>query len=128
GHGIKRNREERVVIEKAIAGADDGLAIARGVPRQTEARGNILVLTRYAFHNAQSFLRSSVDGRSCRKKRSQIGVVTQAVIDRQILGDAPGILGKEPNRDIVKGLIGNANALNIFGGNTGPIRLQASES
>ncbi len=93
-----------MIVEETVAGADDGLAIAGGIPSESEPRSDILVLARDAFLDAERLFGGGIDGGSRGKERGEIGVITQTVIDRQFSGDAPGILSKETDGNIVEGL------------------------
>ena len=75
--------------------------------------------------NAQSLFRGGVDG-SCRsEERGEVRVVAQTVINGELAGDAPGILSKEADRDVVKGFVGSADALNEIRRNAKAIGLKS---
>ncbi len=62
---IESNCTERppsavMVVEQAITGADDGLAIAGGVPGQSDTGSDVVVIARNAFHNTESLLRGGI--------------------------------------------------------------------
>src|SRR5262249_21350469 len=44
GDGVEGSGEKRMVIEHAIAGADDGFAVAARIPSDADARGDVVVI------------------------------------------------------------------------------------
>ena len=49
-----------MIVENPEAGADNGLAIAGGIPGQAYPGGDIVVIARNAFHNAECLLRGGI--------------------------------------------------------------------
>src|SRR6266853_5677666 len=102
-----------MVVEEAVAHADNGFSVTGGVPGQTEAWGDVVVIARNAFDNAQSFFRGGVDGGGRSEQRRNFHVITHAVIQSQLAVNAPRILREKAKGQIVQGLVGLAAALNV---------------
>ena len=122
---VERNCQERVIVEKSVAGADDSFAVAHRIPRQAKARRNVVVVPGNAFDNAERFFSGGVDRGSGGKKRRDFHVVASAIVQGQLWSDSPGILRKEAERQIVERLVGLPDALNVGSGNAQAIGLQA---
>src|SRR5712671_6810545 len=82
-----------MVVEEAVAHTDNGFSVAGRVPGQTEAWGDVVVIARNAFDNAQSFFRGGVDGGGRGEQRRNFHVITDAVIQSQL-----GINARNPER------------------------------
>src|SRR4029077_7036795 len=63
-HCVESSSQQRVVIEHPEAGADNGLAFARGIPGQSYPGSDVVVIARNAFHDAERLLRGGIYGRS----------------------------------------------------------------
>src|SRR3981189_1452752 len=59
-HGVECSSQQRMVVENPVAGADNGLAIAGGIPGQSDTGGDVVVIARNAFHNTESLLRGGI--------------------------------------------------------------------
>src|SRR5260370_14434984 len=102
-----------MVVEEAVGHGDKGFAVAGWIPGQTEAWGDVVVIARNAFDNAQGFFRGGVDGSGRSEQRSNFHVITDALIQSQLAFNAPGILCEKAEGEIVEGLVGVADALDV---------------
>src|SRR5438874_9886212 len=65
-----------MIVKQTETGANDGLAVTGGIPSQTKARGNILIVAGDAFDDAEGLFRGGVD-RGCRcEERADFHVVS----------------------------------------------------
>src|SRR5215469_10361931 len=116
-----------MIIKQTVTGAHNGFAVANGIPSQPDSRRDVVVIAGDALKHAQGLLGGRVCRRRRREQRREFQVVAHTVIEREFPGHAPGILCKQGDGDIVEGLIGCADALNIFRRYSEAIRLQAVE-
>src|SRR2546429_2636236 len=117
-----------MIVEETETGANDGLAVHGGIPSQTKARGNILIVAGDAFDDAEGLFCGGVD-RGCRcEERADFHVVSYAVVQGQFAVHAPTVLQKETKRKVVKGLVGIADSLDERGWNSETVGLQAGRA
>src|ERR1700726_4527607 len=102
-----------MVVKEAVAGADHSLAIAPGIPSQANAGSNIFVVAGDALDDTELFFGSGVNGGGGRKERADFDVIAHAVVNRELAGGSPGVLGKETEGKIVKRRVGLPDALNV---------------
>src|SRR5260370_34108896 len=102
-----------MVVENPEANADDGLTIVSGVPGQSNSRTNVLVIPRNGFHNAEGLLRGGIHGGCRREERADFHVIAHSVINGQVLVQNPVVLREKAYGDIVKGIIGISNPLDV---------------
>src|SRR5882757_5047533 len=117
-----------MVVKEAVAGADDGFAIALWIPSESDSRRNIVVVARDALDDAELLFGRGVNGGGGRKERADFDIVTDAVVHGELAGGAPGVLGKEPEGKIVKGSVGRADPLNIGLRDADAVGLRAGDS
>ncbi len=121
-------RESRVVVEKSVAGADDGLTVAPGIPRNANARGHVVGVNRNAFLDAKRLFGCRVGWSASRKGGLPSDVVAHAVIEREFLIYFPAILREDAEQLIVERSIRLADALVENRGQTQAVRLNGSEA
>src|SRR5712692_11419023 len=114
-----------MVVEHPEARADNSLAIAGGIPGQTNAGGDIVIVARNSFHNAESLLRGGIHGGSRREERTDFRVIAHTVIDSQVPVQPPVVLEEVAHRDIIEGIVGISDSLDVRGRNSQAIGLQA---
>ncbi len=102
-----------MVIEDPEAGADDGLAIANRIPCQSNSGTDVFVIARNAFHNAEGLLGGGIQGGRGREERADFYVVAHTVIDGQVLIQDPVVLREKAYGDIVEGIVGISNPLDV---------------
>src|SRR5258708_2742464 len=117
-----------MVVKEAVAGADDGFAIALWIPSESDSRRNIVVVAGDALDDAELLCGGGVNGGGGSKERADFEVVANAVVQGELAGGAPGVLGKDPEGKIVKGSVGRADALNIGLRDADAIGLRAGDS
>src|SRR5258708_5627341 len=117
-----------MIVEETETRANDRLAVAGGIPSQSKARGNILIVAGDAFDDAEGLFRGGID-RGCRcEERADFHVVSYAVVQAQLAAHAPTVLQKETKRKVVKGLIGIADSLDERGWNSETVGLKAGRA
>src|SRR5436309_4638707 len=114
-----------MIIKQTVTGTDDSLTVTCWIPGQSNARSHIVVIARDAFPNAKGLFRGRVHGGCWREERTDFYVVAHTVIDGQVAVHAPAILKKEAHGDIVKRIVGIADALDVRSRNSQTIRLQS---
>src|SRR5260370_5120497 len=106
-----------MVVEKSEASADDGFAAARGIKGQAEARSNVVVVARNAFDHAESFFSGGIDRSRGREERTEFDVIADAVIERELAIHFPLVLREKSHGNVIEGLLGISDALDVSGGN-----------
>src|SRR5258708_22837711 len=114
-----------MVVENPEASADDGFAIASRIPCQSNSGTYVLVIARNAFHNAEGLLGGGIHGGRGREKRADFHVVAHTVVDGQVLVQDPVVLREKANRDIVEGIVGISNSLDVRRRNSQAVGLEA---
>src|SRR6516225_4642198 len=112
-----------MVIEHAVAGADDRLAISDGIPRQAKARGHVVVIARYAFDNPEGLFRCGVHRRRRSKQRADFDIVAHPIIDGEMPVQEPAFLLKERYGVVVERLVGVPDSFDVGGGHPETVRL-----
>src|SRR5213594_1988263 len=102
---IERERQQRMTVKHPIAGADNGFAVISGIPRQADARRNIVGVARNALNDPQSILCFSRDFIHRRKDWCEFDVITHAVVQRQVRVQPPRILSEQTQRRIAERLV-----------------------
>ncbi len=87
-----------MVVKEAVAGADDGFAIALWIPSESDSRRNIVVVAGDALDDSELLFSGGVNGCGGSKERADFDVVADAVVHGELAGGAPGVLNKEPKR------------------------------
>jgi len=128
GSGVKGDGEQRVIVEEAIAGADDGFAVTSGIPSDAEAGGDVAIVAGKAFDDAEGLLRLGVDRRGRSKKRGNFDVVADAVVDGEFPSNAPRVLAEEGEGYVVKGHVGVSDTLDINRGIAEAVGLRVGDS
>src|SRR5580704_17543728 len=100
-----------MVVEKAVSRANHGLAIAPGVPGDSDAGSDVIGVCGNAFHDAESFFSDSVQSRRGFKNRQPFDVVAHAVVQSELVIDFPTVLGEDAERLVVEGTIRLTNPL-----------------
>ncbi len=107
----KIEAEQRMIVEHSVGGANHGLAIAFRVPRQPDARLNVVGIGLDAFLQSQHV----VSGQAPAVGRSELGreldVVAKAVVQGQVGPRPPGILPEDSQGFVGEGVVRVANAL-----------------
>ncbi len=117
-----------MVVEEPEASADDGLAAAGRIKSEAEARSNVVVVARNAFDHAESFFSGGID-RSCRREeRAEFDVIADAVVERKFAIYLPLVLREKSHRNVIEGLLGISDALDVSGRNAQPVGLQAGSA
>ena len=128
GHRVEGHGQERMIVEEAITHANDGSTVATWIPRKSEPRRKIIVVAGNSLHHTQRFLRGGIHGSGCSEERGNFDVIPHTVIQGEPAIDAPGILGKEAEWQIIKRLIGITDSLNVSGRDSESVGLQASSA
>src|SRR5882762_5047641 len=113
-----------MVVEEPEASADDGLAAAGRIKSEAEARSNVVVVAGNAFDDPESFFSGGVDRSRGREERTEFDVIADAVIEREFAIHLPLVLREKSHRNIIKGLFGISDALDVGGGNAESIGLR----
>src|SRR4029077_18183789 len=103
-------------------------AIASGIPSQTNTGGDIVVISRNAFHNTQSLLCGGIHGSCWGEKRADFHVIAHTVIDGQVPVQPPVILEEETHGNIVEGIVGTSDSLDVRLWESHAIGLQAGQT
>ena len=121
-----------MVVEHSIGSADDGLAVACGIPRQADARLNIVGVSLNSFLQSEQSVCWKREALRGLERGRKLHVVAQAVVQGDARGDAPGILPERADWNVVERVAGTADALNeisgkpcaigLYGGEIGKIR------
>src|SRR5581483_875812 len=119
-HGLGRIRsiaeeveaEQRVIVEHAVGGADHVLAIALGIPSDADARLEIVLVGLNAFLDSELVVSGGGKTSRRRKLRRNFHVVADAVVERQLVAESPGILKVETKRHVLERIARVAGALN----------------
>ena len=116
-----------MIVEDAVGAADDRFAVAFGIPRQPNARSEVVLVVLDALLNAERIVSSSCQ--SCRRGelRTKLYVVANSVVQGQIRTKLPGILPEESERLVAKRIVWIADALNEGAGNTQAVGLDGGE-
>src|SRR6267154_5074651 len=114
-----------MVVEEPEASADDGLATAGRIKSEAEARSNVVVVSRNAFDDAESFFSGGVHGGRRREERAKFDVIADAVVEREFAIYLPLVLREKSHRNVIEGLLGISDALDVGGGDDQPVGLQA---
>src|SRR4029077_12367617 len=101
-----------MVVEDAVAGADDCLAASGGIPGQRDARLEGLVVVRNALNHAELCLTRFVSRGARAEDGAQFDIVAQAVVEGEVMVYAPSILKEGADGLVVEGFPGVADALN----------------
>src|SRR5260370_42639648 len=102
-----------MVIKDAEASANDGLAIASGVPCQSNSGTDVFVIARNAFHNAEGLLGGGIHGGRGRGERGDFYVVARTGIEGEVLIQDPVVLREKAQRDMCKGAFGICDSLDV---------------
>ncbi len=125
GDGVKGCGEQRVIVEEAVTGADDRLAISRRVPCQTEAWSDVFVVAGNALDNAESLFGGGVDRSGRGEQRADFDIISDTVVYDELAGQLPAVLREEAHGNVVKRLVRVPNTLNVSDGDPQAIGLQA---
>src|SRR5215472_15893074 len=112
-----------MVIEDAVTGANDGFGVALGIPSETDTRSNVVVVAGDAFADAKSLFCGGVDGGGRLEERRKRDVIANAGVDDELAIHARRVLRKDADGNVVEGLIGVADALNVAGRNAQAVGL-----
>src|ERR1700704_5550988 len=114
-----------MVVEEPETSADDGLAAAGRIKSEAETRSNVVVVARNAFDDAESFFSGGVHGGCRREERAKFDVIADAVVEREFAIYLPLVLREKSHRNVIKGLFGISDALDVGGGHAESIGLQS---
>src|SRR5205807_9618289 len=89
---VKGQRQQWMVVEDAIGAADHGLAISPWIPGQAYARSDVVDVAGNALGDSQRVLRSLGEGVHRPDFRRELVVITNAVVEREVVEYLPGIL------------------------------------
>src|SRR5260370_10440922 len=117
-----------MVVENPEAAADNGLAVAGGIPGQSNSGTYILVIARNAFHNAEGLLRGGIHRGCWREEGADFHVISNTVIDGEVIVQNPVVLREEAHGDIVEGIVRISDSLDVRSRNSQAIAVQASRS
>src|SRR5207302_9730942 len=83
-YGVESGGQQRMIVEDAVAGTNDGLAVACRIPCQTKARREVVKVARDSFDHAEGLFGGRVDCGGRSKERTDFHVVANAVVDGQV--------------------------------------------
>jgi hypothetical protein len=113
-----------MIVEESEASADYRLAVSGGIERYTKAWSHVVVIAGDAFDYAESLFRCGVDRRRGREERADFHVIADAKIEGELAVQFPTILSEKAHGNVVEGLLGISDALNVRGGDAQAVGLQ----
>ncbi len=115
-----------MVVEHAVPGANDRLAVSGRIPGYAKARSHIVVVARNAFDDAERLFGGGVHGGGRSKERRDFDVVANAVVDTEMAVHAPAVLQEKGHRLVVERMVGIPNTLDVGSWNSKTVGLQPS--
>ena len=116
-----------MIVKDAVGAADDCFAVTFGIPRQPDARREVVLVVLDALLNAEGVVSRTRQARGGRELRTEFYVVANAIVQGQVRTHLPGILPEEPEWLVAERIVGIADALNEGAGNTQAVGLDGGE-
>src|SRR5208282_894721 len=117
-----------MIKEYSERAANYSLAITLGIPGDAEARLNVVLVGLDSLLQSQQVVGGQSQSLWRLELRRDLDIVTNAIVDGQIMAHAPAVLPEDANRDIVKCIAGAAESLNVISREPGPISLDGGKS
>ena len=116
-----------MVVEHTIRSADYVPAIAFRVPCHSYARLDVVLVSLDAFLKAKIAISGLSECGGWFEFGRNLHVITQSVVQGEVVPNAPGVLPEESHRRVVEGIGGTAEALNEISGKAGSVGLHGGE-
>src|ERR1700680_3761677 len=116
-----------MIVKHAVGGTDDGLAVPLRIPRDTNPRLDVVFVSLNAFLQSEIVIARKCKGGGWFELWRNLDVVANAVVQGQVRTDAPRVLPKKSDRNVMERIAGTAETLNKIGGDARTVSLHCIE-
>src|ERR1700730_4086927 len=116
-----------MIVKHAVGGTDDGLAVPLRIPRHTNPRLDVVFVSLNAFLQSEIVIARKCKGGGWFELWRDLDVVANAVVQGQVQTDAPRVLPKKSDRNVMERIAGPAETLNKIGGDARAVSLHCVE-